>query len=192
MPEKEILTFCPDGRQSWREWLLENHQNAASVWLIYYKSKSGVPTLSWSDAVDEALCFGWIDSTRKTLDDERFLQLFSKRKPKSTWSKVNKDKVEQLLNDGLMMDAGLKCIEIAKQNGSWDMLNDVDALIVPNDLEEIFISQPEARNYYDNLSKSNKKMILHIMLMAKRPETRQKRIEQILDWVAKGKKPQIF
>ncbi len=192
MPEKEIITFCPASRQSWREWLMENHHNEATVWLIYYKSKSGVPTLSWSDAVEEALCFGWIDSTRKTLDDEKFLQLFSKRKPRSTWSKVNKEKVERLIEEGLMTEAGLKCIAIAKENGSWDILNDVDALIIPNDLLEALNTQPEAMNYYEKLSKSDKKLILYRMVSAKREETRQKRIQQILDWAFKDIKPQIF
>jgi uncharacterized protein YdeI (YjbR/CyaY-like superfamily) len=105
--EKEIETFYPKGRQEWREWLQINHDKKQSVWLIYYKKKSKIPTVTYSEAVDEALCFGWIDSKSKPLDNEKFMQFFSKRKANSDWSRVNKEKIERLTSEGLMTKAGL-------------------------------------------------------------------------------------
>ena len=117
MPVKEIETFYPASRQEWRRWLKANHAKKQSVNLIMYRKESGVPTITWSEAVDEALCFGWIDSTRRPIENEKFKQLFSRRKPGSTWSKINKEKVKQLIEKGLMTKAGMDCIERAKQNG---------------------------------------------------------------------------
>lgn len=97
----------------------KNHQTKQSVWLVYFKSSTNVPSVSWSEAVDEALCFGWIDSTKKTIDKERYMQYFIRRKPNSTWSKINKEKVAKLIQNSLMTQAGFDSIEIAKQNGTW-------------------------------------------------------------------------
>jgi uncharacterized protein YdeI (YjbR/CyaY-like superfamily) len=138
MSNKEIETYCPKSQTEWRQWLKKNHQSKQSVWLIYYTKKSTIHSLSWSEAVDEALCFGWIDSTRKTIDEFSFMQFFSKRKPKSNWSKINKEKVQQLIDSKRMTKAGYKSIEIAKQNGYWTILDEVEELIIPNDLEIAF------------------------------------------------------
>lgn len=182
-------TFYPTSKAHWREWLAENHVEKQFIWMICYKQKANVPTISWSDAVDEALCYGWIDSTRKTLDTERFIQYFTKRKPSSNWSKVNKEKVERLISEGLMSPAGLKCIEIAKENGSWTILDTVEELMVPADLELAFENYAGAKTYFESLSKSVRKMILYWVISAKRVETRQKRIEEIAELAALGKKP---
>ena len=139
-----------------------------------------MPTVSWSHAVEEALCFGWIDSLKKTLDDERFIQYYSKRKPKSVWSKINKEKVKQLIDQGLMTEAGLKSIQIAKQNGSWTVLDDVEALKIPADLEAKFKTRPGSKARFLSLSKSVRKVMLFGLMHAKRPETRQKRIDDIM------------
>lgn len=181
--------FYPESRTAWRNWLAENHAVKESVWLICYKKKTGVPTISWSEAVDEALCFGWIDSTRRTLDDDSFIQFFTRRKPSSTWSKINKDKVEKLESEGLMTDAGRKCIDIAKQNGSWSILDSVEELIVPDDLQTEFAKYPGTKDYYESLGKSVRKQILYWLVSAKRPETRQKRVEEIVLKASEGKKP---
>src|SRR5687768_4464382 len=125
---KETETFYAESRQHWREWLEENHDKSPSIWLIQYRMKSGVPTLSWSEAVDEALCFGWIDSTKRPIDNEKFMQFFTRRKPDSTWSKINKEKVERLIAEELMAPAGYQTIETAKQNGSWTILDTVEEL----------------------------------------------------------------
>ncbi len=189
MEIEELDTFCPTSKDHWRQWLSENHLEKQFIWMVCYRQKANVPTISWSDAVDEALCFGWIDSTRKTLDDERFIQYFTKRKPKSNWSKVNKEKVERLIEHGLMTPAGLKCIEIAKENGSWTILDTVEEQLVPADLELAFENNVGSKAYFESLSKSVRKMILYWVVSAKRPETRQKRIEEIAELAAQGKKP---
>ncbi len=192
MQNKAIETFCPTSRQDWRQWLKENHDLKQSVWLVYYKKKSNISTVSYSDAVDEALCFGWIDSTLKSLDSERFMQFFCKRKPTSVWSKINKGKVQQLISNGLMTPAGLVSIEIAKQNGSWLILDDVEELKIPEDLAEEFKNKPGSKEYFLSLSNSIKKSILQWLVLAKRPETRRKRITEIAELAAQKLKPKQF
>lgn len=188
----ELETFCPASPQEWREWLQENHNTKQSIWLICYKKQANTPTISWSDAVDEALCFGWIDSTRKTIDKERFIQFFCKRKPNSAWSKINKGKIERLIRDGLMQPAGYKTIEVAKKNGSWLILDDVEELLIPSDLENAFENQKGSKDYFESLSKSSKKIILHWVAVAKRPETRQNRINEIAELASRKLKPKQF
>lgn len=192
MAIQENELFYPETQQQWRDWLAENHVQKESVWLIYYKKSAKKPTISWSNAVDEALCFGWIDSVQKKLDDERSIQFFSKRKPKSTWSKINKEKVIKLIEAGQMTDAGLKCIEIAKQNGSWEILDSVEALAIPIDLEIELKSKPNAMDYFLSLSKSTRKAMLQWLVLAKRPETRQKRIAEIAELAEIRQKPKQF
>ncbi len=188
----EIETFCPASRQEWGQWLQEHHGTKQSIWVVYYKKNSGIASMAYSDAVDEALCFGWIDSTRKTLDSESFIQFFCKRKPKSVWSKVNKAKVQRLIEEGLMMPAGLASIDTAKQNGSWTILDGVEELEMPKDLAKAFKSHPGSKQYFAGLSRSVRKAILQWLVLAKRPETRQKRIAEIAELAAQGKKPKQF
>lgn len=192
MQKMEIETFCPESREEWRQWLKENHNSSQSVWLVQFKQKSDKPSITWSESVDEALCFGWIDSTRKTIDEESFVQFFCKRKPTSNWSKINKAKVQRLTEEGLMAEAGLKSVEIAKQNGSWSILDEVEELIVPKDLKEAFQLQPGSEQFFNILSKSVKKMILQWIVLAKRAETRQKRIIEIAELAAQKLKPKQF
>ncbi|MES2629779.1 MAG: YdeI/OmpD-associated family protein [Bacteroidota bacterium] len=189
---QEIETFYPANKKEWRQWLQENHDKKQSVMLMCYKLKAGVPTISWSDAVDEALCFGWIDSTRRTLDEERFIQLFTRRKPTSTWSKVNKDKVARFIADGTMTAAGMKTIDIAKQNGSWTILDEVEELNIPADLEKEFSKHKGSKDFFTGLSKSTKKGMLQWIVMAKRDETRQNRITEIVEKAALQQKPKQF
>lgn len=192
MQKKEIETFYPASRQAWRQWLKENHSSKQSLWLVYYKKQANVPTITYSDAVDEALCFGWIDSTKKSLDNDAFMQFFCKRKPNSVWSKINKGKVERLMNEGLMTPAGHKSIETAKQNNSWTILDDVEELIIPKDLEKEFKTKHGSKAFFVSLSKSVKKAILQWLVLAKRPETRQKRIFEIVDLASQKLKPKQF
>lgn len=188
MTEKEVKSFYPANRQQWRAWLEENHDKEKSVWLIFYKNKSNTPTITWSDAVDEALCFGWIDSIAKPLDEEKFKRFFSKRKVNSVWSAINKEKVRKLAEDNLLTKKGLESIEIAKKNGSWTILDHIEALIIPDDLEEEFKKMSNAKTNFINLSKSVKKSILQWLVQAKRPETRQKRIIEIVELADQNKK----
>lgn len=192
MQKKETETFYPTSQSKWRAWLKANHQKKQSVWVIMYKKDSGMPTMGWSEAVDEALCFGWIDSTRRPIDDEKFMQFFSKRKPTGTWSKINKEKIVRLIDAGLMAEAGLHSIETAKQNGSWTILDDVEEMIIPADLLKAFKAYKGAKEYFLGLSKSVKKMILHWLVMAKRDETRQKRIAEIALLASQKLKPKQF
>ena len=190
--DKDIETFCPNSHIDWREWLEKNHQLKQSVWLVYFKSSTKVPSISWSEAVDEALCFGWIDSTKKTLDKERYIQYFTRRKSSSAWSKVNKEKVANLIKNGRMMKSGLDSIETAKRNGSWAFLDEVEALVIPEDLKEELAKYLDAKQFFDGLSKSVKKILLHWVVSAKRPETRQKRILEIAQNASEKLKPKKF
>ena len=192
MQNNEIETFYPASRQAWRLWLQENHSSKQSVWLLYYKKKSGIPSITWSEAVDEALCFGWIDSKAKPVDEEKYMQFFTRRKPKSVWSKINKEKVQRLMAAGLITQAGYDSIETAKQNGSWIILDDVEELIIPADLENEFNNNAGSKDFFLSLSKSVRKSMLHWIMMAKRPETRQKRINEIAELAAQKRKPRQF
>jgi uncharacterized protein YdeI (YjbR/CyaY-like superfamily) len=189
MKKKETEIFYPKSQTEWRKWLQENHISKQAVWLVYYKKKSEIQSITWSEAVDEALCFGWIDSKRISIDKTISHQFFSKRKPKSTWSKINKNKVQELIEKGLMTEAGLKCIEIAKQNGSWTILDEVDELIIPKDLETEFDKKPISKDFFYGLSKSFKKIILYWLVSARTTETRQKRIAEIIESAEQKLKP---
>lgn len=190
MNEPEI--FYPTSLTVWRQWLEENHVSKSSVWLVFYAKSSEKSSITWSEAVDVALCFGWIDSKKIKIDEETSHQFFSKRKPKSTWSKINKEKVQQLIENKLMTLAGLSIIEIAKQNGSWTILDEVEALIIPDDLEKAFMNRKGSKEYFLGLSKTIKKMMLTSLVLAKRPETRQKRIDEIAEFAEQNKKPRQF
>ncbi|MCV9386742.1 YdeI/OmpD-associated family protein [Reichenbachiella ulvae] len=192
MPNKEIETFYPKNQTEWRNWLEEHHQSAQSIWVVFYKTSTNIPSITWSDAVDEALCFGWIDSTKKTIDEESYMQYFSKRKPNSNWSKINKKKIEYLIQNNLMADAGLESIKVAKENGSWTFLDPIEALEVPEDLEDALLNNQNAMAYYEGLSKSVKKILLHWVYSAKRPETRQKRITEIAECASESLVPKPF
>lgn len=189
---KDVEEFCPNDKKDWRDWLELNHNKKEAVWLIFYKKKSPNYNLSWSESVDEALCFGWIDSTKKAIDNEKYRQYFCKRKSKSNWSKINKDKVKTLMDLGLMKEAGYKTIEVAKENGSWTILDEVEALVIPEDLKSAFKKYKVSMEHFNSLSKSVKKQLLYWIVSAKRDETRQKRIQQIVEDAGQNMKPKQF
>lgn len=189
---KDTAIFEPKNQADWRDWLEENHVTQDSVWVIFHKKNSPNPNLDWGEAVDESLCFGWIDSTKKSIDAHRFQQYFCKRKPTSTWSKVNKDKVEELIAAGKMTQAGLQSIEIAKQNGSWTILDSAEALELPPEMEQEFEQHPKAGAFFGSLSKSARKVMLMWIAMAKRPATKLQRIAEIVECAKEGKKPDRF
>lgn len=184
--------FCPKNEQDWHTWLEKHHENKEAIWVVFYKKKSPKCNLSWSQAVDQALCFGWIDSVKKSIDDESYRQYFTKRKAKSIWSKVNKDKIKVLIEDKHMQAAGYKSIETAKENGSWNSLDQVEALEIPSDLLTEFAKYEGALPYFESLSKSIKKQILHWVISAKRSATREKRITELAENAANGEKPKLF
>jgi uncharacterized protein YdeI (YjbR/CyaY-like superfamily) len=173
-------SFYADSKQSFRNWLIENHDKEQNLWLIIYKKDSGTPSVTYDQAVDEALCFGWVDSSIKKRDEFSFYQYFARRNPKSNWSRVNKVKVERLMQEGLMSEAGLKMITIAKESGTWTALDDVENLISPPDLQVELDKNPLAAEYFALFPRSVKRGILEWLLNAKQPETRAKRIEEIV------------
>lgn len=187
--QNDVKEFYPKSRKAWRQWLEKNHAKEQAVWAIFYKKGSEMPSLSWSDAVDEALCFGWIDGRRRPIDAEKFIQYFCRRKAGGTWSKINKGKVEQLIAAGLMAPAGLEAIETAKQNGAWNILDTVEALEAPDDLQAALRKNAIAGKYYEGLSKSVKKRVLYWLVTAKQQTTREKRIKDIVTAAMEGKLP---
>jgi len=192
MEQTDKETFYPKSQKDWREWLEQNHDSKQFIWLVCYKKQANKPTINWSDSVDEALCFGWIDSTRKSIGNDTFIQFFTRRKPNSAWSKINKAKVERLIEAGLMQKAGYESIERAKQNGSWNILDAVEELTIPDDFNKALKGNPGAEDFFMGLSKSIKKMMLHWITFAKRPETRQNRINEIAFLAAQKLKPKQF
>lgn len=168
----------PLTRAEWRAWLTEHHQRQEGIWLITYKKASGKSTFDYDAAVEEALCFGWIDSKPNKLDDERAMRWFAPRKAKTGWSKVNKERIEKLLVAGLIMPAGLAKIAAAKEDGTWQALDGVEALEIPADLATALAAYPNATAYFDAFPRSIKRGILEWISTAKQPATRTKRIEE--------------
>lgn len=187
--EDQLDTVYASDCQAWRDWLEQNHHTSPGVWLIYYKVKSGQPSVRYSEAVKEALCFGWIDSKMKTLDADRYQQLFTPRKPKSVWSKLNKQYIEELITEGRMKPAGVQKIEAAKLDGSWTSLDKIEALIMPLDLVQALALNEIASQNFEAFSNSVKKRILFWIESARRPETRLKRIEQTVNAAAQKINP---
>lgn len=168
----------PLSRAEWRAWLAKHHTQKDGVWLISYKKATGKPRFEYDDAVEEALCFGWVDSKPAKLDDERSMLWFAPRKPRTNWSKPNKDRVERLIAAGLMTPAGLTKVEAAKADGSWTALDGVEQLEMPTDLTAALDQYPNARRNFEAFPRSVKRGILEWILNAKKPETRAKRIEE--------------
>jgi len=173
----EPLTH-PLSRAEWREWLLANHRGMTGVWLVSYKKATGKPRFGYDEAVEEALCFGWVDSKPNKLDEERTLLWFAPRKPRSGWSRPNKLRVDRMTEAGLMAEAGLQKVEQAKRDGSWTKLDAVEDLRIPNDLGLALRALPAAAQNFDAFPRSAKRGILEWIDNAKAPETRARRIEE--------------
>jgi uncharacterized protein YdeI (YjbR/CyaY-like superfamily) len=165
-------------RAAWRRWLERNHSTSGPVWLVLAKKGSALRTVSYDEAVEEALCFAWIDSKASTVDDERYRLWFSPRKPGSGWSASNKRRLERLLAEGRVAPAGLAAIEAAKADGSWARLAASHSLTVPRDLASAFAVYPNARRHFDAFPPSTRRAILEWIDAAKRPETRARRVEE--------------
>jgi len=178
MDTKPELYFKND--VEWRNWLHQNHAKSNGIYLIFYKVESKHPSMRWEEAVKVALCYGWIDSTVKKLDEEKRRQYFCPRKPKSVWSKLNKTYIIDLIKSNLMHKSGLKSIETAKQNGSWVALDDVENGIIPDDLKKAFQKFPIAFKNYEKFAKSYRKNYLYWLHQAKKQETRKNRIKEII------------
>lgn len=179
------LLELPD-REAWRAWLAANHGSSSGVWLAVGKKGGRVTSLGYEAAVEEALCFGWIDSIVRALDGDRFRQVFTPRRPGSTWSPSNKARVERLTAAGLMEPAGLAAVETARANGAWALLDDVEQLKVPEDLAAALAADPDAAREFEAFPASGRKQILWWIVSTKRPDTRANRVAETVRLAAKG------
>lgn len=187
--EDQLKSVEAIDRATWRQWLAEHHQTAIGIWLVYYKVGSGKPSVRYPEAVQEALCYGWIDSKVQPIDAERYRQIFTPRKPGSVWSKLNKQYVADLIEQGLMTEAGMAKITAAQQDGSWNALDAIEALIIPPDLAAALAADAAAQQNFQAFSNSVKKYILSWIGSAKRPETRSNRIQQTVAAAAQNRNP---
>ena len=178
----------PASRAAWRQWLAAHHASAPGVWLVYCKKASGQPSVTYAEAVEEALCFGWIDSHPRKLDADRTQLLFTPRQPRSGWSKANKDRLERLEPAGQLMPAGRAAIARARQNGSWESLDAAEAGLVPADLAAALAADAPAAGHFAAFAPSARKMILTWVLGAKQPATRARRIAETVRLAALGKR----
>ena len=187
------LTDAPlveaDDRASWRAWLEANHATSRGVWLVIAWPRSGRPGLDYEAAVEEALCFGWVDGTAGRVDDGRSKQYFAPRKPRSGWAATNKARVQRLIADRRMTPAGLEAIERAKGNGSWELLDSVERLEVPADLDEALAARPAAGDNFAAWPPSVRKQALASLVQARRPATRLARIRKIADAASRNERP---
>ncbi|MDO8880517.1 MAG: YdeI/OmpD-associated family protein [Coriobacteriia bacterium] len=179
----------PKDRAEWRAWLVEHHATSPGVRLAIGKKGNPVTALTYEDAVEEALCFGWIDSMARRLDEHRYTGAMTPRRPGSVWAKSNKERVARLSAAGLMMPAGQAAVDRARADGSWDILSDADDLIEPDDLSRELHAHPGARAGFDSLAVSARRMALFWIASAKRPETRARRIAETVSAAADGRPP---
>lgn len=175
-------------RAEWRSWLEAHHTQKQGIWLISYKKATGLPRIEYDDAVEEALCFGWIDSKPGKLDDERSMLWFAPRKPGTGWSKLNKERIVRLEASGLLAPAGIALIEAARKDGSWNALDAVEALEIPPDLEQAMAENIPAQQYFEAFPRSVKRAILEWIASAKQPPTRAKRIAETVRLAAENKR----
>jgi uncharacterized protein YdeI (YjbR/CyaY-like superfamily) len=178
--------FHAADRKVWRSWLKANHKTAKGVWLMFYKKKSEKKSIGYPEAVEEALCYGWIDSRKNKLDETSSIQFFSQRNPKSNWSSINKERVAKLIARKKMAISGMKMVDLAKETGTWDALIDVDNIRLPDDLVNALEENSISLKHFNAFPDSSKKIILSWILNAKTPETRHKRIAETVKLAEKN------
>jgi len=171
-------------RKEWRKWLEKNHLLEKSIWLVIYHKQSDLESVYYEEAVEEAICFGWIDSIANKRDDKSKYQLFSQRKPKSNWSKANRERAEKMIEQRLMTESGQKLIDLAKQTGTWEALVDVQNSVIPDDLQQLLDENETALKNFIAFPPSSKRTILEWILNAKTDATRQKRIKETVQLAA--------
>jgi len=176
---------------AWRRWLAKNHDKATELWLVYYKKGSGKKSVTYQEALDVALCYGWIDSTVNTIDADRYKQRYTPRKDKSIWSARNKKRIAELIASDQMAAPGLARIEAAKQNGSWKKVDKIEARVVADDFKRALARNKKARAFFEQLAPSHQKQYIYWIESAKRAETRQRRIRETIKRLAGGIKPGI-
>lgn len=182
-----IIRF--DTPQAWATWLAENQTAAPGVWLQIVKKGAGYTSVTYAEALEVALCYGWIDGQKRSFDETAWLQKFTPRSPKSIWSKINREKAEALIQNGQMQPAGLAAIERAKQNGRWDAAYASQSnATVPDDFQAALDQNPEAKAFFATLNSTNRYAILFRLQTAKKAETRAKRVEQFIQMLARHEK----
>lgn len=175
--------------EAWEAWLGKNHDSSSGLWVQLAKKASGIPSITYAEALDVALCYGWIDGQKAPFDDPYWLQRFTPRRPKSKWSKINVHKVAELTAQGKMQQAGLREVEAAKQDGRWDAAYEsYRNITVPDDLREALDNNPRALEFFNGLDRTNRYAILYRIHDAKKPETRARRIAQFVGMLSEGKK----
>ena len=173
----------------WREWLQNNHDKTTEVWLVFFKKNTGKPSMEYEAAVEEALCFGWIDSIIKKIDDEKYVRKFTPRRDNSKWSELNKKRVERLIQDDRMTEIGLAKIEIAKSTGQWDKPDrPTTQFDMPKEFQAALDQNRKARQNFDQLAPTYQKQYIGWIAVAKRQETKEKRIKEALELLEKGRK----
>jgi uncharacterized protein YdeI (YjbR/CyaY-like superfamily) len=178
----------PETVEQWRGWLRDNADRGVGVWLVQWKKATGRPALTYEQQVEEALCVGWIDSTAGTVDAERAKLWFAPRKAGSGWSRPNKQRVERLEREGRIQPRGRAVLDAAQADGSWTLLDDVEALVVPPDLTAAFAARPGSRVAWEAFPRSVKRSHLEWIVLAKRPATRDKRVTTVADAAARGER----
>jgi len=185
--DQPVISF--ESRDAWEAWLAEHHASSPGLWVKVAKKGSGIPTVSYSEALDVALCYGWIDGQKDKLDGHYWLQRFTPRRPRSKWSKINRDRVAALLAGGAMQPAGLREVERAKADGRWEAAyHGQRAATVPDDLRRELESNAAAREFFATLDSANRYAILYRLQEAKRPETRARRLKTFVAMLSEGKK----
>ena len=175
-------------RQELRDWLSENHSGSPGVWVVTFKKRSDQPYVPYDVVVEEALCFGWIDSRGRAVDEERSALLLTPRKPTSRWSRPNKERIERLIAHGQMTPVGIRVVEAAKDSGTWTALDEVEALIEPSDLRAALDADPQARLHWTDFPRSAKRALLEWISLAKKPETRSRRIAETVTEAAANRR----
>ncbi len=184
----DLRIFHAESRAAWRAWLEIHHDSARGVWLCSWRAATGRPVCPYPDAVEEAICFGWIDSTVNVLDDDRALQLMTPRKPRSSWTRLNRQRVTSMEEAGLMTDAGRQAVETARQNGWWTIYDPVEDLLEPADLAVALDANAAARTGWNTFPPSARKAMLWWVISAARHSTRQQRIASVVEKAATGER----
>jgi len=183
------MQFTPRNRKDWRDWLRKNHDSKPDVWVVFFKMTSPKTNLSYNDAVEEALCFGWVDGMKRSIDEHRYMHRFSPRKPDSKWSPSNIARVRRMLDAGLMTAAGEKAIAQAKESGSWEQpVTSPGPLPMPPEFDQQLKRNKKARSFFESLAPSYRREYVDWVASAKREATRQRRMEEALDLLSSGKK----
>jgi len=176
-------------RQEWRDWLSLHHASSQGIWLVFYKKGTGKPSLAYDEAVEEALCFGWIDSIIKKVDEEKYVRKLTPRKPDSLWSEPNKKRVAKLSKQGLMTEAGIEKVREAKSSGQWSKEPRPQLIFdMPGDFGQALTKSRKARSFFHQLAASYQKQFIGWIAAAKRPETRQRRISESIALLERGEK----